>query len=228
MLAATFATRSRRADPVLASSGFCRFPRTALYESCMSRPRNVSTALYYIDSLCNNAAYQALQATVNCKMKDKYDDVQIDAIDRSLLQLLQRNALTSTEKLGEAVSLSPTAAKRRVNKMREDGTIQRDVSIVDPARLDYEVFTLVFVNLERDRRDIVQDFKRSITENPRILQAFYTTGDTDFVLLVVSRSLADYEQFTQSFFWESPHIKSFKTMVVMENVKLGFEIPIDI
>ena len=160
-------------------------------------------------------------------MKDEYDDYQIDSIDRSLLQLLQRDALTSTEKLGEAVSLSPTAAKRRVNKMRQDGTIQKDVSIVDPARLDFEVFTLVFVDLERDRRDIVQDFKRSITENPRILQAFYTTGDTDFVLLVVSRSLVDYEKFTQSFFWESPHIKSFKTMVVMENVKLGFEIPID-
>lgn len=160
-------------------------------------------------------------------MNDKFDDSRIDAVDKALLELLQRDALTPTEKLGEAVSLSPTAAKRRVNKMRQDGTILRDVSIVDPECLGYQVFTLVFVNLERDRRDIVQDFKRSINENPRILQAFYTTGDTDFVLLVVSRSLADYEQFTQSFFWESQHIKSFKTMVVMENVKLGFEIPID-
>jgi Lrp/AsnC family leucine-responsive transcriptional regulator len=161
-------------------------------------------------------------------MNDKRDDFPIDAIDKSLLELLQRDALTSTEKLGEAVNLSPTAAKRRVNRMRADGTILRDVTIVDSGRLGYEVFTLVFVNLERDRRDIVHDFKRSIGDNPRILQAFYTTGDTDFVLLVVSKSLADYEQFTQSFFWESPHIKSFKTMVVMENVKLGFEIPTDI
>ncbi len=160
-------------------------------------------------------------------IKDKYDEYEIDATDRQLLALLQRNALTSADKLGEAVSLSPTAAKRRVNRMRRDGIIRGDVSIVDPARLGYEVFTLVFVNLERDRRDIVHDFKRSITENPRILQAFYTTGDADFVLLVASKSLADYEQFTQSFFWESPQIKRFKTMVVMENVKLGFEIPVD-
>ena len=164
---------------------------------------------------------------VYCKVKDKYEDSQIDSIDRHLLYLLQRDALTSTDKLGEAVGLSPTAAKRRVNRMRRDGTIQKDVSIVDPGRLGYQVFTLVRVNLERDRRDIVQDFKRAIIENPRILQAFYTTGDTDFVLLVASTSLGDYEQFTQSFFWESPQIKSFKTMVVMENVKLGFEIPID-
>ena len=160
-------------------------------------------------------------------MRDKYEDSEIDAIDKRLLYLLQQDALTSTEKLGEAVGLSPTAAKRRVNKMRRDGTIRKDVSIVDPARLGYEVFTLVQVNLERDRRDIVQDFKRSIIENSRIVQAFYTTGDTDFVLLVASTSLGDYEQFTQSFFWESAQIKSFKTMVVMENVKLGFEIPVD-
>jgi secondary thiamine-phosphate synthase enzyme len=60
------------------------------------------------------------------------------------------------------------------------------------------------VNLERDRRDIVQNFKQAIGDHPRILQAFYTTGDSDFVLLVVSRSLADYEEFTQSFFWENP------------------------
>ena len=183
---------------------------------------------HFMPPMCNNAAYSRLSATVFCKMKDNGDDYPIDTIDRQLLWLLQRDALISTEKLGEAVSLSPTAAKRRVNRMRRDGTIRRDVSIVDAERLGYHVFTLVLVNLERDRRDIVQNFKRSIGENPRIMQAFYTTGDTDFVLLVVSKSLADYEQFTQSFFWESPHIKSFKTMVVMENVKLGFEIPLDI
>lgn len=177
--------------------------------------------------MCNNTVIFTYIATVFCNMDEKYDDFQIDETDRQLLALLQRNALISTDKLGEAVNLSSTAAKRRVNRMRRDGTIRRDISIVNPERLGYEVFTLVMVNLERDRRDIVHDFKRSITENPRILQAFYTTGDTDFVMLVASKSLADYEQFTQSFFWESPQIKSFKTMVVMENVKLGFEIPVD-
>lgn len=160
-------------------------------------------------------------------MNAKKDDIDIDGIDRSLLKLLQRDALTSTEMLGEWVGLSPTAAKRRVNKLRKNGVIQRDVAITDPERLGFGVFTLVFVNLERDRRDIVQNFKQAIENHPRILQGFYITGDADFVLLVVSRSLADYEKFTQTFFWESPNIKSFKTMVVMETVKLGFELPID-
>ena len=152
---------------------------------------------------------------------------QIDEIDINLLTILQRDALTPTEQLGEAVGLSPTAAKRRVNKLRRNNTILRDVSLINPARVGYDVFTLVFVNLERDRRDIMHNFKRAIDENPRVVQAFYTTGDADFVLLVVSRSLADYERFTQDFFWEKREVKNFRTMVVLEGVKLGFELPIE-
>jgi len=90
------------------------------------------------------------------------------------------------------------------------------------------VFTLVFINLERDRREIVNSFKQTIKNHPRILQGFYITGDADFVLLVVSKSLEDYENFTQEFFWDNSDIKSFKTMVVMDNIKLGVELPIEL
>ena len=154
------------------------------------------------------------------------DENDIDSIDQLLLSILQKNALASTEYLGSEVGLSATAAKRRVNKLRKNGTISKDVSIVNPKRVGFEVFSLVFVNLERDRRDIVHSFKKAIDKNRRIVQAFYTTGDVDFVLLVASKSLSDYEAFTQDFFWENPNIKNFKTMVVMDNVKFGFELPI--
>lgn len=177
--------------------------------------------------MCNNAACLPVFTFIYFKMTIQNADFQLDAIDLKLLKALQSNALTGTEALGEAVGLSPTAAKRRVNRLRSNGTIKADVSIVEPGRVGCEVFTLVFVDLERDRRDIVQNFKRTIVDHPRILQAFYTTGNSDFVLLVVSRTLADYESFTQAIFWENPDIKSFQTMVVMENVKLGLELPID-
>ncbi|MFT5258984.1 MAG: Lrp/AsnC family leucine-responsive transcriptional regulator [Saprospiraceae bacterium] len=155
------------------------------------------------------------------------EEYQLDRADLKLLQLLQHNALASTDSLGEAAQLSPTAAKRRVNKLRSNGTIVKNAAVVDPKRLGFNVFTLAFVNLERDRREIVQNFKQSIADNPRITQGFYTTGDSDFVLLIASKSLEDYESFTQEFFWENADIKSFKTMVVMDNIKLGFELPID-
>lgn len=156
----------------------------------------------------------------------KNDENGIDSTDRMLLGLLQKNALLSSEILGSEVGLSATAAKRRVNKMRKNGVIRRDVSLLDAKQLGFEVFSLVFVSLERDRRDIVHSFKKAVEREARIMQAFYTTGDADFVLLVVSRSLSDYEVFTQDFFWKNSNIKNFKTMVVMDSVKLGYELPV--
>ena len=155
------------------------------------------------------------------------DKNNIDKIDKQLLKLVQKDALTSTEKLGIEANLSATAAKRRVNKLTEQGVIKKSVSILDAKKLGFEVFTLVFVNLERDRRDIIHNFKTAIRENSRIIQGFYTTGDADFVLLVASKSLEEYESFTENFFWENNNIKNFKTMVVMDYVKHGFELPIE-
>ena len=154
------------------------------------------------------------------------EEDNIDDIDRILLSILQKNALAGTEQLGAEVGLSATAAKRRVNKLRKNGVITKDVSVVNPDSIGFEIFSLVFVDLERDRRDIVHNFKKLITQNPRIISGFYTTGEADFVLLVASKSLADYDSFTQDFFWENPNIKNFKTMVVLDKVKCGFELPV--
>lgn len=159
-------------------------------------------------------------------MNSIIEEIGVDRIDKLLLRLMQKDALISTESLGSAVGLSATAAKRRINKLRQNGTITKDISVVDPKKLGFEVFALVLVNLERDRREIFHSFKLAIRDNPNIIQGFYTTGDADFVLLVASKSLTEYEAFTQDFFWSNPNIKSFKTMIVMDNVKLGFDLPI--
>ena len=159
-------------------------------------------------------------------MNSKIEEIGVDRIDKLLLRLMQKDALIGTESLGSAVGLSATAAKRRINKLRQNGTITKDISVVDPKKLGFEVFALVLVNLERDRREIFHSFKLAIRDNPNIIQGFYTTGDADFVLLVASKSLTEYEVFTQDFFWNNPNIKNFKTMIVMDNVKLGFDLPI--
>jgi Lrp/AsnC family leucine-responsive transcriptional regulator len=39
--------------------------------------------------------------------------------------------------------------------------------------------------------------------------------------------MENYEQFTRKFFYENPDIKGFKTMVIMDRVKVGFFVPID-
>lgn len=85
---------------------------------------------------------------------------------------------------------------------------------------------LVLVSLERERSDIIDRFKKAIRATPEVVSGFYVTGDADFALYVTARDMEDYEQFTRRFFYENQDIKTFKTMVVMDRIKIGFALPI--
>ncbi|RQN38188.1 Lrp/AsnC family transcriptional regulator [Paraburkholderia tropica] len=153
--------------------------------------------------------------------------MSIDRIDANILTLLQHNNRLTSEEIGKAAGLSPTAVQRRLKKLRADGVIEADVSIVQPKAVGRPISIVVMVTLERERADIVDRFKQSIRQTPEVMNGFYVTGDSDFLLIVTARSMEDYEQFTRKFFYENPDIKGFKTMVIMDRVKVGFSVPID-
>lgn len=152
--------------------------------------------------------------------------VELDRIDARLLHELQRNNRVSSEELGELVGLSSTGIQRRLKRLRAQGTIEADIAVVSPKAVGRDVMMLVMVSLERERADIIDTFKQSIRSTPEIMSGYYVTGDADFVLVVTTRNMEEYEQFTRQFFYNNPNIKGFKTMVVMDRVKAGFSIPI--
>jgi Lrp/AsnC family leucine-responsive transcriptional regulator len=153
--------------------------------------------------------------------------MELDRIDLRILSALQVNNRLTSEELGDLVGLSSTACQRRLKRRRSEGVIESDVSIITPKAVGRHVTMLVLVTLERERSDIIDKFKQAIKNTPEVMSGSYVTGDADFVLLVTSKDMEDYENFTRRFFYENNDIKSFKTMVVMDRVKAGFTLPID-
>lgn len=154
--------------------------------------------------------------------------IELDRVDGRILDAMQRNNRLTSDELGELVGLSPTACQRRVKRLRAEGVIEADISIVAPKIVGRPVTMLVLVTLERERADIVDKFKNAIRSTPEVMNGYYVTGDADFVLVVTAKNMEDYEQFTRRFFYENADIKGFKTMVVMDRVKAGFAVPIEI
>ena len=104
--------------------------------------------------------------------------------------------------------------------------IEADVSIVSPKAVGQALQIILMVSLERERADIIDRCKRSIRAAPEVINGYFVTGEADFVLVVTTRNMEDYESFTQRFFYGNPDIKSVKTMVVMDRVKVGFSLPL--
>ncbi|MCK1744688.1 Lrp/AsnC family transcriptional regulator [Bradyrhizobium sp. 139] len=154
--------------------------------------------------------------------------MQYDQIDARILEVVQKNNRLTSEVIGEMVGLSATACQRRLKRLRSEGIIEGDVSIVSPKAVGRPIQMLVLVTLERERADIIDKFKKAIKSSAEVVNGFYVTGDADFVVYISARSMDDYEQFTRRFFYQNSDIKGFKTMVILDRVKAGFAVPIDI
>lgn len=150
--------------------------------------------------------------------------MQNDRIDARILDIVQKNNRLSSDVIGEMTGLSATACQRRLKRLRAQGIIEADVALVSAKAVGRPIQMLVLVNLERERSDIIDKFKKAIKSSAEVVNGFYVTGDADFLLYITARSMEDYEQFTREFFYGNLDIKAFKTMVIMGRVNSSFQL----
>jgi Lrp/AsnC family transcriptional regulator, leucine-responsive regulatory protein len=150
----------------------------------------------------------------------------LDHFDLSILEILQKNNLTPQRDIGDRIGLSAAAVQRRIKKMRETGFIKADVSVIDTEKLSHSVTIIVEVFLERDKIDLIDEAQTLFTSAPEVQQCYYVTGESDFVLIIVVSSMKEYEQLTRRIFYSNENIKHFRTLVSMNTVKSGLEIPV--
>jgi Lrp/AsnC family leucine-responsive transcriptional regulator len=152
----------------------------------------------------------------------------LDSFDAKLLRLLQHDNRLNADELADKVGLSPSACLRRIKRLRERGVIEAEFAVVSPEAVGRGLTMIVEVTLERERPDLIEDFKRAMRSVPEVMMCFYVTGETDFIIMVTSRTMREYEAFTRRFFFENPNVRRFHTYVVMDRVKVGLAIPIEL
>lgn len=151
---------------------------------------------------------------------------ELDAYDLRILSLLQHDNQISNQSLAAQINLSPPACMRRVKRLREEKFIEKDISVVNPSKVGLPILMMVLVQVERERVDLLDEFKRFLVTLPEVMQCYVVTGKADFVLLVSMRDLEHYDEFSTRVFRQNQNIRHFETMVVMSRVKVGMSLPI--
>jgi len=131
------------------------------------------------------------------------------------------------ESIGVKVGLSAAAVQRRIKRLRESGVITREVAVLDPGALGLPMTFIVMVEMERERLEVLDAFRRQILDDAHVQQCYYVTGSADFILVVSCRDMADFEAFTRRVFFDNPNVRHFTTSVAMERVKVGLTLPLE-
>ena len=85
---------------------------------------------------------------------------------------------------------------------------------------------IVEVTLDSERPDDLDRFKERMLASPEVMQCYYVTGNSDFIMILSARNMADYEAFTRRHFFAEDNVKRFRTSAVMDRVKTGFALPL--
>ncbi len=137
---------------------------------------------------------------------------------------MQENSRLTAERVGEEIGLSPAAVQKRIKRLRDNGTIEREIAVINPKSAGRSLTILVEVSMARENRAVLDSFKKRMRTEPLVQQCYYTTGESDFVLIMTVKDIEEYEQFTQDAFCSAPEVNKFKTTIVMDRVKVGLNV----
>jgi len=150
----------------------------------------------------------------------------MDKSDLKLLALLQDNARTTVQAMADRIGASTASVQRRLRMLREGGVIKKEVAVLDAQKMGFDVTAIVSVELERDRLDQIDAFKRKARLDAQVLNFYCIAGDADFVMVVVAKDMRDYEAFTHRFFFSDKNVRKFRTSIVVSTEKATLALPI--
>ena len=151
----------------------------------------------------------------------------LDAVDRQLLTLVQADNRRSVEHLADAVQLSVSAVQRRLQALRRSGVIIAEVAVVDPKLVGRPLTILVELTIEQERPEHLIALRRWLATEDTVQQAWYVTGDADYMLVVTAASMDGYHAFTERLLAENRNVRRFRTNVALQVTKRSLFVTVD-
>lgn len=150
----------------------------------------------------------------------------MDRLDRKILRLLQANATLAVADVAKKVGLSTTPCWRRIQKLEEDGVIQRRVAILDPGQVNTKVTVFVSIRTGSHSHEWLKRFSEVVREFPEVVEFYRMSGDIDYLLRVVVPDIAAYDNFYKKLI-SKIEIRDVSSSFAMEQIKYTTELPLD-
>ncbi|RGP53716.1 AsnC family transcriptional regulator [Pseudomonas abyssi] len=153
--------------------------------------------------------------------------MQLDNLDRRILDALQRNARLSNVQLAEEVGLSPSPCLRRVRLLEEAGVIRGYHAELDRSKSGLGLTVFVGVKVERHHDASANAFRAAVIDLPEVISCHVVSGESDFLLQVVLPDLASYEDFLFSTLLKLPGVSDIRSNFAISTVKSQTALPLD-
>ncbi len=92
--------------------------------------------------------------------------------------------------------------------------------------MGFDICVLALVNVGHSDEKTFEAFENAARDNPHVVKCAAISGNADYVLKVVMRSVADYENFLRKELMNFPGVKGIHSQFVLKQVKDTTRLPI--
>ena len=132
----------------------------------------------------------------------------------------------TTQQIADRINMSQSPCWRRINKLEEQGLIDRKVTLLNREKLGLEVVVFATVNLTAQGRDNLEDFEREVRVLPEVLECYTMAGIWDYMLKIVVKDIRHYEMFVRERLTKLSHIGEVHSHIAVTEIKNSSELPL--
>lgn len=137
-----------------------------------------------------------LGAIMHYEANNKQQTIELDKIDKQILQELVADARLSMSELAERVNLSATPCTRRVKQLEDAGVITGFHAHTNPQKLGYRLALFIAISMDKHTAERFSHFEQKLQEFEEVVSCSIVTGRSeDYLIKVVVRDMAHYEEF---------------------------------
>ncbi|WP_417319768.1 Lrp/AsnC family transcriptional regulator [Emcibacter sp.] len=153
--------------------------------------------------------------------------VKLDEIDRRILENLQQDGRMTNVELAERVGITAPPCLRRVRALEDAGYIQGYHADLNAEALGYGLTVFAMVGLHSQAENDLKAFEEMVNAWPLVREAYMLNGEIDFILKIVSRDLAQFQNFLTTKLTPAPNVASVKTSLSIRCGKHLHGVPVD-
>ncbi|SHI48532.1 Lrp/AsnC family transcriptional regulator [Aquimarina spongiae] len=150
----------------------------------------------------------------------------MDAIDRSILLLLQKDGKITIKQIAERLHLTTTPIFERVKKLEREGHIKSYKAILNRKKIGLQLMAFCNITLNQHQKDFIKKFEKDIQQFPEVVECYHVAGMFDYLIKIYAEDMESYQDFLSNKLASLENISKVQSSFVMTEVKDFSYLPI--
>lgn len=143
----------------------------------------------------------------------------IDAVDRKIVAVLQKDGRITNLRLSEAVGLSPSACLARHRRLERLGVIKGYRAEIDLGKLSPHIRVLLQIRLARHSTSDFRHLGKLLQDDERVVEAAEISGGMDYYASLCVGDMDELRDFIDDLTGRAPVIEAVNSFIVLHVAK---------